>query len=97
MQKRKLPSAWVDFDPNHVSDDTLENIDPDSDRAEGVLSVKLTAEGRTYRFWATYQDFLDFEATNFDTAWLVERGVVGPGGWGWPFGRTTLRDLQRIS
>lgn len=87
--KRKLDPLWVSFDPSNVSDDTLENIDPDSDRAEGILSIKLTPGGKTYRFNATYQDYLDFEATGFDTTWLVELGVVGPGGWGWPFGRTT--------
>lgn len=89
MQKRKLPFTWVWFDASNVSDDTLENIDPDSDKAEGVLNVQLTNGGKVYRFNASYQDFLDFEDTGFDTAWLAGKGVAGPGGWGWPFGRTT--------
>lgn len=83
--KRQV-TAW--FDPYNVSDDTLENIDPDSDLAEGTINVQFDLFGPTYSWLATYQDWLDFEASGFDSAWLVERGITGPGGWGWPYGRT---------
>lgn len=79
--------AW--FDPFNVSDDTLENIDPDSDLAEGTINVMFGPYSQVYSWLATYQNWQDFEASGFDSSWLVERGVVGPGGWGWPYGRTT--------
>lgn len=85
MTKRAV-TAW--FDPHNVSDETLENIDPDSDLAEGTINVQFGTFGRVYAWLATYQDWLDFEESGFDSAWLVERGVEGPGGWGWPYGRT---------
>lgn len=85
LTKRQV-TAW--FDPFNVSDDTLENIDPDSDLAEGTINVQFGWFGPVYQWLASYQDFLDFQDAGFDTSWLVERGVIGPGGWGWPYGRT---------
>lgn len=83
--KRRL-TVW--FDPFHVDDGTLENIDPDSDRAEGAICVQFNPFGPAYCWLGTYQDFLDWQEDNFDSSWLVARGHTGPGGWGWPYGRT---------
>lgn len=84
--KRQV-TAW--FDPWNADDSELENIDPTSDYAEGTINVSFDLFGPTYSWLATYEDWQDFEKSGFDTKWLVEHGVCGPGGWGWPYGRTT--------
>lgn len=88
MQKRNLAPAWISFDPDNVSDDALENVDPDS--ITGVLSIRFNEGGQVYRWTeVTYQEYLDFESAGFDTGWVNENlAIFPPGGWGWNYGRT---------
>lgn len=88
MQKRKLAPDQVSFDPENVSDDTLDVIDPESDEARGILSVQFAPGGPIYRWECTYQAYQDFEDSGFDTAWLNENAITDVGGWGWAHGRT---------